>query len=284
MNTLRAFLSVVVSMLALASANGATSKPLTWLEHREAAKAGLRFRIADPVTPVQHLERALDLARQQGVSAAEIGDLMDQLAVARDTYGTSSEDWERLLLETLRYKEQNLGAQAPELVPTLRHLSTLRFRQQRNLESLELLARAQSIQVRHFGARSAPVAEGYTLLGATLEGLGDFEQAEIMYRKAAQIVRELPNPPAEIHFAVLVNLAELLRTQGGHPDEVEALDIELAPAREQVIKKDEEEAAYFAHLPRLPEQPDVNVLSDEEVAARAAAGLILVDPVQREVP
>lgn len=273
MKKLRAPIVLVFAALPLFVTPGFAAQPMTWLEHQEAAKAILQYGIADPVTPVQHLEQALDLAGRQGATAADIGALMDQLADARTIYGASQEERERLVIETLRYKEEALGEFAAELVPTLRNLSTIRFHQQENLEALQLMARALTIQVRNFGAESAQAAEGYTFLGLTFESVGDLLQAESLLRRASEIVRKTPNPPDEIYSAVLANVSDFLRRQG-HIEESKALQMERTPAMERVNLKNEREAREFEHLPRAPAAPDVRVMTEEEMEAARAAGLL----------
>lgn len=281
-NLIRALVLLLVLPFFATSEIAADS--MTWQEHREAAKAQLRYRLADPVTPTQHLEKALNLARNENASPAEIGDLMDQLAQAHIVYGGSQEKWEKLLLAALQYKEATLGKQAPELVPTLRELSSLRFSQQRTLESLQLLARALSIQTHRFGAKSAQAAEGTVLLGLTLEAAGDAEQAETLLRRAVEIVRAVPNPPDEIAFGVLANASAFLHKRG-RIEEAEALQREAVPAMERVLAKERREAKDFEQLPRAPYPSDVETLNEEELAAAVAAGLVLVEPpVQREFP
>lgn len=279
MRNLRALLPFLLSALALTVASPATSKPWTWLEHREAAKAGLRYRIADPVTPVQHLERALNLARSEGASPSEIGNLMDLLANANASYGCSLEKREELLLAALRFKEANLGENSLELVPTLRELSTVRLLQQRNLDSLQVMARALSIQIRHFGAESAQAAEGYSMLGTTFDAVGDVQQAETLVRKSVGIVRRVPNPPDEIASAVLSIASGFLGAKG-YKDESEALQQEVAPFMARVVQREQQEAKNFANLPQIPYPSDVNTLNDQEMAAMVAAGLALVEPAK----
>jgi tetratricopeptide (TPR) repeat protein len=271
----RIFLLLSLPLLVLTGT--AAAEPMTWQEHREAARAQLGYQLADPVTPVEHLERALELARSEKASPAEIGDLMDRLAEAHSVRGASAEKLEGLLLPTLRYKEKSLGEYAPELVPTLRQLSSLRFREQRNLEALQLEARAVTIRVRHFGADSPEAAEEYSVYGLTFESVGELEQAEALLRKAVGIVRGVPNPPDEILFPVLADLAEFLH-KTGRIEESEALRQEMSPAIKRVLEKNELEAKQFEHLRRAPSSSDIETLTEEDVAAAVAAGRMLVGP------
>lgn len=262
---------------------GSAARPMTWLEHREAAKAQLGYQLADPITPVQHLQRALELARSQGASPADIGDLMDRLGQAYAIEDNARGRQEAILLESLSYKERNLGRYAPELVPTLIDLSSVRFYQQRNLESVQLMARALTIRIRNFGAQSAEAAEGYSLLGATLIAVGDNEQAEAMLRKSVNIVRGVPNPPDEVYYAVLSMLSEFLR-QRGNIEEAEALHTELVPAMRRVQAQGELEAKNFEHLPRRTPPSDVHVLSEKEVAEWVAKGWATIEPANPPSP
>jgi tetratricopeptide (TPR) repeat protein len=276
-----------IVLLALASIFLSTllsaAKLLTWEEHREAAAAQLRYQLADPVTPVEHLETALALARERKVSPAAIGDLLDRLAEAHHAEGTGFERWETTLLEGLRYKEANLGRYAPELVPTLRGLAEVRFLQPgRYREGFDLAVRALNIQLRRYGRDSAEAADGYTYLGNSFERVGDREPAERALRTAVEILRRLPEPPAATVAAGFSSLAAVLR-ETGRRDEATALVAEYLPRVERLGAQeradDLREAAVYEHLPRKPAVSDVRGLSREEISAAEAAGQGAVDPV-----
>lgn len=260
----------------------AAPHPMTWREHREAAEAQSRYHLADPVPPVQHLERALELARNAGASPADIGDLMDRLAWEYRIEERKNGEEEALLQETLRYKRQTLGEYAPELVPTLMLLNGLRFNQQRYLEAFQVLAEAITIQRRNFGPESAEVAQSYTYLGLSYEAVGDKEQAELYLRRSVEILRKVANPPDETFSGALTSLAALLR-QTGRADEAKALAAEAVPALKRAEEKGREEARAYEHLPRKPVSgSDVLVLSPEETAAALAAAQAALE--QMELP
>lgn len=278
MNNLHRHLPVLLISVLLLPAIGLAA-PMTWEEHREAAHAQLRYGLADPVTPAQHLEKALTLAREQKVEPAVIGDLMDRLADAysiedQREKGRGSTRQQTTLLETVRYKEEMLGEYAPELAPTLRKLSDLRFRQGRNLEGFQLAARALTILIRHYGRESAEVADGYTYLGVCYDYVGDRVQAETYLRKAVEIVRGLSAPPSETYAGAFGSLAAALR-KSDREEEAKALEAEYIPVAARLGAQAREaagqEARAYEHLPRAPSS-DVVPLSREEVAARVAAG------------
>jgi tetratricopeptide (TPR) repeat protein len=248
------------------------AQTLTWEEHREAAEAQLRYQLADPVSAAQHLERALTLAREQQVEPAVLGDLMDRLADAynledngESKHGITRQ--EATLVDALRFKEKALGESAPELVPTLKQLSTIRLVQQRKREGFELIARALTIQGRRYGVDSAEVADLYTYLGNSYTMVGDREQAEKFLRKGVEILRRLPDPPAEIYSGAFASLAGFLHDTGRN-DEAAALDAEYAPVASKLGAKADEEAKGYEHLPRVPASSDVAVPRPAEPSAK----------------
>lgn len=292
MNTVqRRTLSLWLISAILLPAASIGAPPMTWEEHREAAHAQLRYQLADPVSASQHLERALALAREQKEGPVIIGDLMNRLADAYNAEDNGNDRqevtrYQTAVLDTLRYKETTLGEYAPELVPALKKLSSIRLVQERNLEAFELLARALTILIRHHGRDSAEVADGYVYLGNSYTFIGDRQQAEQSLRKAVDILRRLPDPPAEIYSGAFACLAELLRTSG-RQEESAALISEYMPIAKRLGAKDQEaadqEAKVYEHLPRKM-YSDVIPLTSEEIAARVAAGWATVEPAKPPPP
>jgi hypothetical protein len=186
---------VLLAAVALLCAGQATAQ--TWQEHRVAAQLQLAgYDLKDSTSPVEHIRRAIEMANAGKASPAEIGDLMDRLAFAEDVFShVPQTQYEELLLASLQYKEEHIGKSAPELVPTLNTLSELRYHQNRRREMFELIARAQTIQMRRYGPKSVQAAEELSFLGSTYMGVGDLEGAESVLRQAVGIFRNAPNPP-----------------------------------------------------------------------------------------
>jgi tetratricopeptide (TPR) repeat protein len=231
---------------SLLAPNGLAAQTMTWQEHREAAQAQLRYQLADPVSAVQHLEKALALARAQGAPAKDIGDLMDRLAAAYHLEDRKSDKWERTLLDTLAYKRKALGTNSSELVPTLEQLSTLRHYQGRTFEMLQLSAEALNIQTRNFGARSSEAAHATMILGGSFLAAGQPTEAEPLLRRAVEIVRQLPHPPDEVVAETVSTLAGFL-SDTGRKDEAAAIkkELNLSAVLERVGQRDAEEARAY---------------------------------------
>lgn len=249
----------------------------TWQEHRETAQLQLAgYDLRDSRSPVEHLKRAIKIAEVEKASPADIGDLMDRLALAENAFShVPQKRYEELLLAALHYKEDHLGQYASELVPTLHALSDLRHHQNRTQEVFDLIARGLTIQGRRYGPKSAQAADEYVMLGNAYRALGDFGRAETTLRMAVDILRGLPNPPDQSVSDAFFSLSEALRIIG-RTDEAKSLEDESFPAFTRKLEQQDVEAREIENLPRVPTGPDVGTVTAEEAAAAAAAAKSLV--------
>lgn len=250
MNRLRPVSPLLLSLTVLFLGSGALAQAESWQEHLAAAEAQWRYDLVDPVSPVEHLERALTLAREGGASPADVGHILDSLANAYAMAGLEGRA-EAILERSLLLKQQTHGAETPLLVPTLYQLSTIRFHQKRNREGLELLRRALEIQTRAHGARSSEVVEALAMIGLVCGSLGDHREEERFLRQAVELVRTLPTATDHAVAGSLGAFADFLEKNGRGAD-AKALRDEASPALKRIAEKDNDEASHYAGKPRLP--------------------------------
>jgi tetratricopeptide (TPR) repeat protein len=145
--------------------------------------------------------------------------------------------------EALQLQRRLFPGPNEETSATLSHLGTLYYDTLRWQEALPLQREALDMAIAADGRESEQTADCMNNLALTLQGVGQFPQAERMFREMMQIQRRVMPP---LHPDVLgdkFNLALLLYAVG-HYSAAETLMRELVPQRRAVLGKDHPSVGY----------------------------------------
>lgn len=191
-------------------------------------------------------DRGAALERQQSVLARldrhHPTAWRERLAVMSDLTGTLAElrdagRAEQLALETLRLQRERLGADHPDLVPTLRRLAAAQLRDERPREALANLEQAFELQRKLIGpdgADSASLVQMARSLVATQRTLGLYDEAIAFAEETLELARELEGPQGLLG-ATMLNALGVLHTTVGRQEDASREYLQAARELESVV-------------------------------------------------
>jgi CHAT domain-containing protein/tetratricopeptide (TPR) repeat protein len=136
---------------------------------------------------------------------------LDYIIGQIQTYTGSNEDALRTLRDASQLAISAFGADANERFKIDSVLAGVYSDMGRHRESLEVREMLFGVAQRRYGASSFPAAKAESLLGASLQEIGDYSSARARYEHAQGLVAALPDAPAQERGIISVNYGNLLQ-------------------------------------------------------------------------
>lgn len=213
--------AVKLAETALASAPDSEKPELqTWIA-RAAAFSG-------------HLPQAREHAelarvawrRARGMHARWLEVELDYIIGQIQTYTGSNEDALVTLRDGARVAIDAFGADANERFKIDSVLAGVYNDMGRHRESLEVREALHGVAQRRYGTTSFEAAKAESLVGASLQEIGDYPSARARYEHAQGMIAVLPNAPAQDRGIISVNYGNLLQEM----DELDASIVQYQQA------------------------------------------------------
>ncbi|HLU24611.1 MAG TPA: serine/threonine-protein kinase [Longimicrobiales bacterium] len=189
------------------------------------------FEGGDPTVGPSDTTRVLTLL-ERGVQEAHV--LENEPAMKAEVLETLGEIFQKLgdfaraeslLVAALDLRRERLGADHPDVVPSLIALGALRQEQARYEEAERLVREALVLGRRHYLSEHPIMIEAMVTLGSVLQARGDFDGATAVLQDAIRL--ESARGPATPELASALNILAITRHYAGDYEAADSLNLRL---------------------------------------------------------